>query len=393
MNPQEAYLHNVQLLQSVVAEMKEIPVLPSEEPTDVQPLTKVELPDDGGVLTWMGGQDYPYKGFPFFETVDKIDIFKKVTRNILSGLYHALKGRNKLWFITLIPALWLIKVIVRAGIYTFYRLMERVRIKRLRYCDSVRELYDAFSTDRVGESLKTKELRLQMRDFICMTLEFDNAYRFRFQDLVTELDKNNLIKDTSGEIIHLFEIMQTREKEQSVRDTWTLFKLLTRFYFRVDKDLRDIVRDTLLALDISKASLSVEDMSYCIPRKDYNFGFMLDSKNQELIKRVQLSRKKIDLRTSVRNQSTTEHQAMFARQKQELIIDPEVDKKIQEESSTLSNQVNLEADVKFRDGLIVIKSKSLTPEQLAMIEAHQLENKLLDERFNKLLESIDSYKE
>ena len=134
-------------------------------------------------------------------------------------------------------------------------------------------------------------------------------------------------------------------------------------------------------------------MSYCIPRKDYNFGFMLDSKNQELIKRVQLSRKKIDLRTSVRNQSTIEHQAMFARQKQELIIDPEVDKKIQEESSTLSNQVNLEADVKFRDGLIVIKSKSLTPEQLAMIEAHQLENKLLDERFNKLLESIDSYKE
>src|SRR3990167_5690221 len=88
---QDAFLQNMALMNQVVRQMKEIPELPSEKPKDVHALTKVEFPESGGVLTYMQGYDHPYRGFPFHEFVDKIDVIKKITRAVLSGLFHGLK--------------------------------------------------------------------------------------------------------------------------------------------------------------------------------------------------------------------------------------------------------------------------------------------------------------
>src|SRR3990167_919928 len=298
MDQAQLALQAMQMMNSVVAEMKEIPVLPSEEPKDVSPLQRVEFPKDGGVLTYMEGQEYPYKGFPLDTIVDKIDLFKKFTRNALSGFYHSLKHKNRLWLLTLIPAAWMFKSVIRAVIYTFYRIMERTRIKSIRYSDSMRELYRAFSKEN-------SELRLQLRDMICMILEFDNAYRFRFQDISAEIDKDRLQKKPVKELLRLFEIAQSREKDQYLKDTWTLFKLLIRIYFRLDKEMLFIVQDVLLDLDVEKTKLDEGDKSYCIPRSDYNFGFMLQISEEDkaIIERTRLSRKKVELRNKVREES------------------------------------------------------------------------------------------
>lgn len=267
---QSALVQNMAIINQIVAEMKEIPILPSEQPKDVSALLKVEFLEKGGVLTWMEGHNYPYKGFPFYEFVDKIDYMKKISRGFLSSLFHSLKIINKFWFITIIPALWISKHLVKAFVYVFYRMIERFRIKSIRYCDSVRELYRAFSYEDDNESKIDREYRLQIRDLICSVLEFDNAYRFRFQDIIEDLNKKALEKNSINEILRLLEIMIQREKQQDIKDTWTLVKLAVN-YLKYDKTLLKFLTKTLLRLEVGKVVMDENDKHWCEKRQDYNF--------------------------------------------------------------------------------------------------------------------------
>ena len=267
----QEFTNNMNLMYGIVAEMREIPQLPSEAPKDVSALTKVEFLEEGGVLTWMEGHEYPYKGFPFYEFVDRIDYMKKLTRSFLSGLYHSFKPIRKVWILTLIPSIWVSKILLRAIIYTFYRMIERFRIKSHRYCKSVRELYRAFTYEDPSEKSQDTQLRLQLRDLMCMILEFDNAYRYRFQDIMEDLDILVIKEKPLNEIIRLFDIMSSREKTQEIKDTWTLIKSFVYYYVKYDKSLLKILANTLYRINTEKAILDEGDRHYCEKRTDYNF--------------------------------------------------------------------------------------------------------------------------
>lgn len=272
------FLENSKLMTQIVREMREeIPDndLISEKPNaDIATLQKVEFPPNGGVYTWMSGHPYPYKGFPYYDFVDRVDLFKKISKNFLSGLYHALKGRNKLWFVLLIPGLWFLKPLIRTGIYIFYRIMDRYRLKPTRYSDAVREVYRAFSYKSPGESSRTSEFRIMIRNSLCLLLEFDNAYRYRFQDTIGEFNCENAQKNFAKEIVRLLDLMSSRERTQTVKDTWYLFRKFVPLYLRFDKELKIIIRDALFQLDLQKIKLDEIDIYYCTKRKDYIFGFM-----------------------------------------------------------------------------------------------------------------------
>lgn len=271
---QSAFIENYRIMNQIIAEMKEVPVLPSERPKDVNPLIKVEFPEEGGMLTYMENHKYPYKGFPYFEFVDKIDIIKKILRSILSSFYHSIKKRNKLQLLMVILSLWIFKDLFRSVLYTFYRLVERFRIKSIRYCTAVREIYRAFSLEVEEETPQDREIREMMRDVVCMLLEFDNAYRFRLQDILVEVNKKNLKKNFRREILRVLKIMSEREKTQEIRDTWKLIKIAVKYYLLIDRRVERILKNVILEIDFDKIELSVEDKHYCEKRKDYIFGFM-----------------------------------------------------------------------------------------------------------------------
>ena len=273
-SPEASAMESARRMQMVLREMKEIPELPSEAPKDVQGLEKVELPTSGGVLTYMTGNEYPYRGFPFHEFVEKIDFIKKLSRGVLSGLFHEVKRTNKLWLVCLLPALWFFKSLVYSAIYSFHRLIVRSRVKPEKYSEPIRELHAAFSYDNYSEDGKTRQLRQWLKDILCMILEFDNAYRFRFQDVIEELDKKNLRKNPIGELDKLLVSMQSRELGQDIKDTWYLLRLFCKFYLRFDGRMQRILVDTLSRLDLSKLKLSPEDKYFCAHRKYFRPKFL-----------------------------------------------------------------------------------------------------------------------
>lgn len=273
-SPFDAYAENMRIMNEIVMGMKEEQAVVADTPKDLNPLLKVEFPKEGGILTWMENFPNPYKGFPHFEFVDKIDLGKKIIRSFISGIYHRFKRRSKLRLLLLLPSLWLASDAVRSLLYIFYRLIERLRLRNERYSDSVRELYRAFSVERASEKKDERELRMMLRDSVCMFLEFDNAYRFRMQDILVLLDKEALRRNTIGELLRLLKIMQSREATQEVSDTWKLGMYLFRFYLKGDKELVRIIRNVLNEIDLSKIKMDSGDVDYSSKRKDYKFGFM-----------------------------------------------------------------------------------------------------------------------
>ena len=268
------YMNNIQLMHGIVREMKEIPELQSEVVTDQNALVKVEFPEEGGVLTYMTGHDYPYRGFPYFEFVEKIDLIKKISRGTLSGLYHSIKHRNKLRLLLMFPLIFMAKDLILTSVRTFHKLIDRFRIKRTRYSTAMRELYRAFDTPRANEDLRTLELRLMLKDIVCTVLEFDNAYRYRFQDVIISLDKVALKRNTIRELTRLLDVMSSRENSQEVRDTWRLGRMAIQFYLRFDRKMQRMIRDILLELNLGKVELAIEDKHFAGLRKDYNFKFI-----------------------------------------------------------------------------------------------------------------------
>jgi len=267
----DSYLYNVRAMNKIVEIMREIPVLPSDAPQEIFPLIKVMFPEKGGVLTFMDKHIYPYKGFPAgSEFVEKIDILKKLGRGTLSNFYHQVYKKNKWKIVFLLPVL---KDIFRITVNTAHKFIERFRVKTDKYCDCVRELHRAFS-------LKDNDLKAKIRDILCMLLEFDNAYRFRFQDLMGELNQEDFKKNSIKELLRLIDILSKRERTQEIRDTWVLVKMALKYYLKYDKELLEIVKEVFLEADIEKLKLSVEDKYYCKPRKDYNFGFIEKEKCQ-----------------------------------------------------------------------------------------------------------------
>jgi hypothetical protein len=130
---------------------------------DKAKVEKVEFPKEGGTFTYLEGHPYPFPGFP-----DK-------------GMVEAARWIKKFW-----PAM----------ISAAHSLLAPHLIKPERYSRPVREIYRLFNIliEREKEP-GMKDKWTKMRDVICHVLEFDNAYRFRLQDVLKEINLDEIKPD------------------------------------------------------------------------------------------------------------------------------------------------------------------------------------------------------
>jgi hypothetical protein len=259
---------------TIVAEMRENPLPPSEEvkKEDSNALIRVELPPEGGVLTYMTGFDAPYQGFPYHNLVISMELIKKMTKGFKSGFYHYLWKwfEGKYWRPMIFLTSPFYRVYSRAELHACWRYLERHKIKPKRYSRSIRELYRAFSVPVIGENNDQREIRERIRDLACMHLEFDNAYRFRFQDVIVNIDKGYFEKHPVNEMLRMFDLMTERETRQEVKDSWKLTKIMVE-YLRYDKAVLKIYKSLIKNLNLEECALDDRDWPFCKERKDYKF--------------------------------------------------------------------------------------------------------------------------
>ena len=216
---------------------------------------EIFLPKEGGIITYFSDAPHPKKGFLFTDTVTKIDDIKKVLKSFLQGFSNT---RGKIF-------LFLIAVFFRKSLeYAFWKLvwnladtLEWHALKPERYCKAVREVHNA---------IEDESLRL----VVCMLLEFDDAYRFRFQDAFGEMDKPRFAANPLHEVDRVFELLQKREIDPRLQQHWKAVRRLLFFLFWFKKP-RQIIIDFCSRIEPANIAMDEADRYFATAKGEYTW--------------------------------------------------------------------------------------------------------------------------
>lgn len=140
--------------------------------TDVgQVLT--DFPKEGGTESWIPGHEFPFPGMPDSQVVEIMSIFKRIFPILYKYGWTVLRDR-------LPDYLKIQSQNADIGL-----------VNPKKYSRPVREVHRVFTLLRSREGKKEIEIRgkwTEMRDVICLFLEYDDAYRFRLMDMIAELN-------------------------------------------------------------------------------------------------------------------------------------------------------------------------------------------------------------
>ena len=234
----------------------------------------MEFPKEGGILTYLLRYELPFRGFPLNETVQAVDELKKLAKIIIQKFVPYIKSSSIFGKIRMVLALDHFKKLGECYLYAYHWKIKRIRLKPYMYCRAVRELWNTINE----VDIKNHEMKDAIKDCICMFMEFDNAYRFRMQDMLLEMNIEEIRKNTSKEIGRLFDILIEREiweqGKTRMAEKWKMAKELISLFLRFNPSIKKTIVDLAERIDLTKIELTKEDRYYCEFRKDYKFGFM-----------------------------------------------------------------------------------------------------------------------
>lgn len=150
------------------------------------PIERIVVPQKGGVDVYIKGLKYPIAQYPYRPMVKTACIIKRMSM-ILMHFFGSLM--NKRGIIGLIFLKRSIGDLIPKLIILFSLVIGSRRLRERYYSHSVREIYRAFNIMAEREIPKERKERwIRIRDIACLVLEFDNAYRSRLQDFLSEID-------------------------------------------------------------------------------------------------------------------------------------------------------------------------------------------------------------
>ena len=231
---------------------------------------KVVFPPEGGTLLYFKDGHY-LKGVPFAESVRAVDEVKKALMVLVRG-FGGFKSKLKLLFFGLLFKKEIIKSFVEL-LEALNRKIEGFRLKPDKYCNTAREIYRTFQEVIYFENDdKFKKVLIDVRDLACMILEYDDSYRYRFQNIIVGLNQGELKKNIVKELNRLFEIAIKKEKFISAPEDRTnvanKLKSLQKIVLvlRFSRKPRKILIKFLRTLNLEEFVMDKEDLYYSSPK-------------------------------------------------------------------------------------------------------------------------------
>ena len=247
----------------------------------------IERPESGGIIVNLSRYKYPYKGNPIISSVERIGIVKK---NIMFFREAIISNKISMIFLGILLMIPGISgMILKFWTDYFYKIAEWLMYWELleptRYCKCVRELYRVFTIILEREKNKTIKKMIELvRDFFCMVIEQDSAYRFRFQDVIAKARKIELIAGglrQIREINRLFGILLSREQDKEhISARWKSIRNILIVLLIAQPRLRRKLAEFFIEINLSEIKPDQADDYFNSLRKDYNF------KGKTLLKRV-----------------------------------------------------------------------------------------------------------
>ena len=259
-------------------------------------IERVEKPAEGGRLVYLYGYKYPCKGIPpTQEVAEKMYLIKKIFWLAVLA-FNNLPSKIMMGLLFILPRFMTEKILC-AGVNYFTWLQEwslyNELLKPDKYCPSVRETYRTLTlmSDKSKKGSFRQKLLILARDLLCMILEFDTAYKFRWQDIMDEANKEVLSKGGKKqvkEVKKLFDLLCQREMSQ--KGMAVKFRRIGKYLLlalKFSKFFRDLLAEFFREADLEKIRPDEGDRYFDALRLDYYF------EGKDLAARIE-ERKKID---------------------------------------------------------------------------------------------------
>ncbi len=214
-----------------------------------------------GINVYYKDVPHPRKGFPFPEAVAEINKVKRMCMDLV-----ALTARNPLLAVTILfnldKSLSLFNRACNALITPFI-------VKPELMSPFASEFQGLIGATLIELGISTNH-SIDFARIIGTIFEYDNAYRFRLQDLFTETTKDKLTKSPLKESYRLYKIFLKREQQPQVLGKFARFiKIL--FPILLIPKVRRAVRKALRYAQFNRLQYDEHDIYWCRLRTDQDY--------------------------------------------------------------------------------------------------------------------------
>jgi hypothetical protein len=227
----------------IVQEMLETLPLPDGSMGEPREILEIAFAEDGSVRTYLKGEKYPTRFYTPVEVVNAVASYKRLLSELLQSVWG-----------------W---VFIVFGKKTLERWLFRhlelfpVRCKEQHWSEPVKELR------------RVLDIKPIWKDAISLILQHDMAYCYRFQDIVSQLNKEWFFKNPVKEVERLLTFAIVRDTGSGIIQRYKKLLPLAMFVFRfVPKaKIKKAVRD----IDLSHIKLSKEDIYWTNIVDNYDY--------------------------------------------------------------------------------------------------------------------------
>ena len=229
-------------------------------------------PPEKGIFTPIKDWTYPYKGYPVEMTVEILAAIKGFMPVGLRFAEQSIKHFDLL-------ALWSLKNTWREVLMYSGKILHRRMPKNpQRFGRAVREVYRVLTIqmERIGKKRDSPLFWLycvysDLRSVVCVICEFDNAYRYRVQDFLIEMNVINLIRSPIRELRRLLDLMIERENREHLKNKWRRIKLILTLVLILKPKLKNKIVEILSEIKKEEIQFEDDDWYLIAMRNDYNF--------------------------------------------------------------------------------------------------------------------------
>lgn len=285
---------------------------------------RVDYPDEGGMLVYYYDHPFPAKGNPFPAAVDAIHVPKKLFKSIATFFYV----HKFLAVLVLITPNFILKRFVntfmKQSVGGFaYAVLAPYFLLPNRYCKMVREIRRAGF--KVADSYEGdwKKYFTQITVILASVLEWDNAWRYRVQDILGDLNKEAFIKNPSKEI-HRLLILEVQRERGWVENKGRFLAMgqALRMALIFKPIVKRVIVEFVKELNIDEVKLDEADDYYCFLRPDYDIhGWPFEQRQRKAITLITEYRKNNPERTSKTQTSNQQKVQVFDAMKTTVLQD------------------------------------------------------------------------
>ena len=206
---------------------------------------RVEYTDNKGILLYYKNCTFPKHGFPFPEAITSINVCKRIAKVFIKNL-------NPLKFKKIIPDYCRIAD----------NMLVNCHLKDERLCPVAKEIKKLL--DIVLEDLKIDK---RLSYVVALMFEYDDAYRFFFQDIMSSLEKKDLLKLKTYWKIK--KIIKDRCIGLNPKVMIMYFRVI--FFALLIPRIRKSLKKALVQIDFSRIQFDEYDSYWVLNRNDWNF--------------------------------------------------------------------------------------------------------------------------